>query len=229
MERLIEREFLDDLPPGDAGAVGSRKDLERLNTWMGNAGIMARALRRAFPGNTPRRIVELGAGDGNFMLQVARRLSPEWQGSRVVLLDQQSIVSSPTRSRFESLGWQVETVEADAFDWLNQSAMQSWDAIVANLFLHHFSEEQLVALFCEAEKRTRLFVAIEPRRNSAALAFSRMVWFIGCNKVTRHDAPTSVRGGFAGVELSQLWPAGEHWKLQERRAGPFSHLFIAKL
>jgi hypothetical protein len=45
--------------------------------------------------------------------------------------------------------------------------------------------------------------------------------------VTRHDAVLSVRAGFAGRELSALWPSADGWKLEERRAGLFSHLFVA--
>jgi len=58
--------------------------------------------------------------------------------------------------------------------------------------------------------------------------FSRLLRLIGCNRVTRHDAPISVRAGFTGQELSQLWPAGQGWLLEERPAGWFSHLFIAQ-
>jgi hypothetical protein len=72
------------------------------------------------------------------------------------------------------------------------------------------------------------FVAVEPRRSARGLLFSRLLGFIGCNRVTRHDAPISVRAGFAGQELSQLWPTGRDWSLQERPAGWFSHLFVAQ-
>jgi hypothetical protein len=38
----------------------------------------------------------------------------------------------------------------------------------------------------------------------------------------------SVRAGFSGEELSALWPDRQTWRLTERRAGIFSHLFIAQ-
>jgi hypothetical protein len=37
-----------------------------------------------------------------------------------------------------------------------------------------------------------------------------------------------VRAGFAGHDLSRLWPASQNWTLHERPAGWFSHLFIAQ-
>jgi hypothetical protein len=75
---------------------------------------------------------------------------------------------------------------------------------------------------------TPLFVACEPRRSSMALAGSRLLGFIGCNDVTRHDAVVSVRAGFSDGELSDAWPAGPGWSLEERPAPPFSHLFVAR-
>jgi hypothetical protein len=55
-----------------------------------------------------------------------------------------------------------------------------------------------------------------------------MVFALGANDVTRHDAVASVRAGFRGRELSGLWPAGAAgWRLNERGIFPFTHLFHA--
>src|SRR5208283_4278738 len=82
MKRIIEPELLDELPSDDPRAAGSRRDLRRLNTWMRNHAIMADALQTDANGQTPKRIVELGAGDGDFLLRVARRLSSSGVPSR---------------------------------------------------------------------------------------------------------------------------------------------------
>jgi hypothetical protein len=228
MERCVKPELLDELPPQDLRAMQSRKDLERVNEWMGNCGIMAGALRSTCHGRTARRLLELGAGDGKFLLRVARRLSASWQGTNAVLLDRLDIVSEGTRQDFAALGWRTEIQETEALDWLAQPAVPACDVMLTNLFLHHFGEAQLVRLLGGAARRSRVFIAIEPRRSGRSLLFSRLLWLIGCNQVTRHDAPVSVRAGFAGCELSRLWPAGRGWTLQEGPVGWFSHLFIAQ-
>jgi hypothetical protein len=84
--------------------------------------------------------VELGAGDGRFLLRVARKLFPGWQGTSAVLLDRLNIVSPETRQGFETLGWQMETLEADALDWAAQAAAPACEAMLANLFLHDFCD-----------------------------------------------------------------------------------------
>lgn len=69
---------------------------------------------------------------------------------------------------------------------------------------------------------------LEPRRSSWSVFCSRLLWVIGCNDVTRHDAAISVRAGFSGQELSLLWPDKQNWRFTEQRVGAFSHLFIAQ-
>jgi len=144
----------------------------------------------------------------------------------VTLLDHQKIVALQTLSSFTSLGWRAEAEAADVFNWL--PAVEGMDVIVANLFLHHFEDAQLVELFRAIADRARLFVAIEPRRSRWPLFCCRLLWAIGCNAVTRHDAAVSVRAGFSGSELSALWPVDEDWQLTERRTGFFSHIFVAR-
>jgi SAM-dependent methyltransferase len=226
MNRIVEPELLDELPPDDPRAKWSRRDLRRVNSWMRNHAIMADALQTAANGHVPRRIIEFGAGDGNLLFRVARIISPGWRDVKVTLLDRQNNVTSRTLASFTSLGWHAETVEADVFDWLPTAA--GLDAVVVNLFLHHFEKERLRQLLCAIAGRVRFFVAIEPRRASWPLFCSRLIWAIGCNSVTRHDASVSVRAGFSGQELSALWPAVKGWQLTERRTGFFSHLFVAR-
>jgi len=228
MKRSVEPELLDELPPDDPRAQRSRKDLQRVNAWMGNSKIMAAALRSAFDGQAPRAVVDLGAGDGTFLLRVARELAPAWNGARVLLLDQQDLLKPEAREAFVALRCRVESLQTEVLDWLSEPLRQPFDAIVANLFLHHFPDAQLAGLLRGVADRARVFVAVEPRRSAWSLAFARLVGLIGCNAVTRHDAVLSVKAGFAGPEVSRLWPAAGDWSLEERPAGRFSHLFIAR-
>jgi hypothetical protein len=159
---------------------------------------------------------------------VARRLSSGWQGTSAVLLDRLQIVSAETCQDFEALGWHAEVVQAEVLRWLDEPAIPACDVMLANLFLHHFHEAQLAELLRGAARQARVFIAAEPRRSPHSLFFSRLLGLIGCNCVTRHDAPVSIRAGFTDSELSRLWPAGKGWTLQERPAGWFGHLFIAR-
>jgi hypothetical protein len=228
MKREVKRELLDELPAGDRRAIRSRRDLQKVNAWMGHAHIMVRALAGAFTDRSPRSIVELGAGDGTLLLRLAKKMAPRWSPLRVVLVDRQRLLSPRTKAEFKALSWHVESVEMDVFDWLLRPRPEPGDVTIANLFLHHFPEDDLRRLLRHAAQQTGFFLACEPHRVNFSLCATALLRLIGCNDVSRHDAKLSVRAGFAENELSALWPAGEGWRLMERQAGLFSHCFMAQ-
>jgi hypothetical protein len=215
--RKLTPELLDLLPPDDTRAVRSRRDLARINRVMFQHAIMARALSHLPP---PRSLADLGGGDARFMLEVAKRLAPRWPGVRVLVCDRQDIVSAATHADFAKLGWSVEVRRGDILETLPQA-----DIITANLFLHHFGDAALARLLALAAAHARAFVACEPRRSRFAWLAAHMVFALGANAVTRHDAIVSVEAGFTRQELSMLWPPD--WNLREQAAWPFSHVFVA--
>jgi len=87
---------------------------------------MARALLRHCGPDRPRAIVDLGSGDGTFMLSVARRLASRWPDVKAILLDRQNIVGADVRAAFAALGWKVETVTADMFDFCGTADIRPW-------------------------------------------------------------------------------------------------------
>lgn len=228
MERIVEPEILDALQQDDPLALASRRDLARLNLLMRHASLMARELRRAGRFET---LVDLGAGDGTFLLSVARRLTRRGvQGVRAVLLDKSDSVTAQTARGFAAIGWDCETCVGDIFDSL--PLLERGAAVTANLFLHHLKAADLARLFALVADKAGSFVACEPRRNRLSLCASRCVGLIGANKVTRHDAVASVRAGFVDRELTGLWPRPalpqeEVWVLREGPGFPFSHCFTA--
>jgi hypothetical protein len=221
MKRIVQPEILDTLPPDDPRALRSRRDLRRVNSWMGNGRIMAKALKENISG-APGQITELGAGDGSFLLQAARKLN--WKNVNATLLDRQKSVAVETLAAFSKFNWRAEAVVADVFDWPQIET----EIVIANLFIHHFEDAELKELFRVIAARAKLFIAVEPHRFHFPFPCAQMLRFIGCSKITLQDAGTSIAAGFVRKEISALWPDKQNWRLTERRAGWSSHLFIAK-
>jgi hypothetical protein len=121
----------------------------------------------------------------------------------------------------------VQSAAADVLDYLESARAPKVDLITANLFLHHFPAAPLVRLLAGVARHTDRFVACETLRRPIALLASQMVWAAGCSADTRNDAVLSVRAGFDGRELSELWPEREGWELNERRV-LLTHRFAAR-
>lgn len=220
-ERCLVPELLDTMLPEAPKARASRRDLRRINALMLQARILT-GLLRVHVSRPPRRIVELGCGDGHATLAVVRKVAPAWPGAELTLVDAQPIVSRRVRAEIAELGWTVDIVTSDVLDWLGEAAPH--DLAIANLFLHHFETAPLSRLLQGVAGVSRLFVATEPRRSALALIAARSVRAIGANAVTRHDAAASVRAGFRDTELSAHWPG--HVRFDAAR-GPLMHAFVA--
>lgn len=223
LPRVVAPEILDDLTPDDPLALGSRRDLRRVNAIMRHTPVLARALA----GGALGRVLEIGAGDGYFALGLAQRLPVAGKGTTFTLLDLRSDVPDHVRGEFARMRVECEPVTSDVFAYLADSAVGRFDAIVANLFLHHFEADRLAELLRLVAARTDRFAACEPRRSREALVACRALPLLRCNEVTRHDAVVSVRAGFRDRELSELWPSEDDWTLTERAVPPFSHAFRA--
>jgi SAM-dependent methyltransferase len=176
----------------------------------------------------PRRILELGSGDGTLLLRFARAQRPRWNDVELTLLDRVDLVSEQTHAGYRELGWRVSFLRADALEWAASRHTRSYDLCFANLFLHHFEPAPLSLLLRAVAAATDAFVACEPRRSNIARVGSRLIVLLGASEVTRQDAVKSVAAGFTDRELSAAWnTAGGDWNLVEFPAPPFSHCLAA--
>jgi hypothetical protein len=229
----VDPEALDSLMPEDPAARRARRDLQRIHRFMGTQGILLRLLKNL---PAPRRILELGAGDGRLMLGVARRLAGIWPSVELTLLDRQAVVEDQTLQAYADLGWTAVCRVADVFEWARsevapepgRAGLAPWDLILVNLFLHHFEAAPVARLLDAVAARSANFIAVEPHRSRLALSASHLVGIIGASPVTRMDAVLSVRAGFLAGELSALWPdAAGAWRVCEFPVGLFSHAVVA--
>jgi hypothetical protein len=228
VQRVVEPEILDGLPPEDPRALRARRDLKRVNTMMLQHIIMARALSHHCADKQPRVLADLGSGDGTLLLRVAQRLGPQWRGMKAILVDQRDAVSAETRHSFGRLGWDLEVVTQGVFEFFEQPRAPHIDVITANLFLHHLQDRELAALFAKAAQATETFVVGELRRTRFVRETGRYMWLLGGGDVICKDGIISARAAFLGKELSALWPRDDAWETFEHAVGPWTHLFVAR-
>jgi predicted nicotinamide N-methyase len=236
--RRVLPEMLDTLHCQDPLDRRARRDLRTVHRAMGTRRILLQALanlRGAWPTQRPLRVLELGAGDGTQLLEVAQCLQPRWPSVELTLLDRQPLLSLATYQAYRSLGWNVVACVGDVLDtalWRSDPAhadVQRWDLVLVNLFLHHFQDAALLRLLGDIAASTDRVLACEPRRARLARAASHLVGLLGVNSVTREDAVLSVQAGFCAQEISDLWPAANPvWCVREYPAGLFSQVFSAQ-
>lgn len=187
--RLIQPELLDALPPEQARA--SLGDLVRLNRDFGGHGVLRRLFRSLAPPAEAFSLLDVGAASGD-MGATVRRMYPR---STVTSLDYlASHLAAAADPR----------VAGDAFRLPFRP--KSFDYVFCSLFLHHFTNEQVVALLTSfAAQARRAVVVIDLERNPIPYFFlPATAWLYRWNRITLHDGPISVEAGFRVRELREL-------------------------
>ena len=224
--RVLTPELLDSLPGDDPSARASRRDLQRLHPILGQIRLWTRWLRENFPHRPPSSLADLGAGDGSLLATVLLRAYPKGgHGARIFFVDRQPAVPESSLAHLRRCNWLPTVITADALDWMEEGPIVS--AALTNLFLHHLHEAGIRRLFSALAEKSLSFAAAETRRTLLARWGAAALGLLGCHAVTRHDARVSVEAGFAGKELTALWPRRPGWFLQEFAFGPFTHFFSA--
>jgi hypothetical protein len=223
--RRLEGEWLDELPADDPRARRSRADLRRINAIMGNA--RSRRTRNCARHNTTLSWHNYRAG------RRGRRLS-RWRSARrmkvaataVTLVDRQRIVSPRTMAGFADAGATVEVAQDDVFDWLERPGPPV-DAIVANLFLHHFEDEPLSRMLALVGAAHALLRRV---RDAALRVGARERAHAGRDRLQRRDAPRCgrKRSGRDSATGSSRRYGPRALDAHRARAGLFSHLFVAR-
>ena len=209
MERVVEKEWLDELPANDPRAVRNRRDLRMINAFMGNHRWFLRKVA-AENGGAPA-IVELGAGDGGLATKIATAL-PAARYRAV-----EPFVPLP--------GSVPSGVEWQRTDLREESLYEGADLLLGCLILHQFEETDLSRIgeiIIKSSLRRMLFT--EPRRSALHVWQLRAGRLLGFNEVTLHDGPASIRAGFRGQELPRLLGLRKkhwNWRLGETTMGAY--------
>jgi SAM-dependent methyltransferase len=210
-QRVIVPEALDHAPPDVARA--SLRDLERVNRYLGGYYVLGRLLDGiAKPGDS-FSVLDIGAATGDMGAVIRRR----YPGARVTSLDYKAD---------HVMHADAPKLVADAFQLPFSPA--SFDYVFSSLFLHHFSNDQIVDLFRAFRLLARRAVlAIDLDRGPLAYYFLPATrWLFGWHDITISDGQISVAAALNKRELESLAQRAGLDRAQVRVHRPWSRLSL---
>ncbi len=188
-ERLIQPELLDHAPPEEARP--NLDDLIRINRNFGGHSVLRRTLAKVIQPREQFTLLDVGAASGDS----ARVIKDIYPGGSVTSLDYNDVnLQAAPRPK----------VIADAFALPFGSC--SFDYVFSSLFLHHFTNAQVIRLLQDlyASARRALIVCDLERHIIPYLFLPATRPFFGWRRITLHDGPISVRAAFKTNELKAL-------------------------
>lgn len=157
------------------------------------------AARAALRGIDAATVLDVGCG----IADIPFALRDERRSTTFTCLDENAALIEAARTRYAGAsGMRFVVGDGKALPF----ADASFDVVMCNLALHHFAEDEAIALLREMRRVARLTPVVTDLRRSiaawiAAFAFSRL---FTRNRLTRHDAPLSARRAYTPAEALQL-------------------------
>jgi ubiquinone/menaquinone biosynthesis C-methylase UbiE len=195
MKRIVTPELLDSDSGSKTEIAASLDDLRMFNRWFGGA-IAMRALVRSVAHRTGSRrfsLLDVGGASGDGVEQLSRDLAPEGVRIESVVLDR-----SPAH-----LNGKRPAVAGIATDLPFRDG--SFDLVSSSLFVHHLEPEEIVRFVDESLRVCRVAALVNDLRRSRlhlALALAGLPLYR--SRLTRHDAPASVRRAYTSAEFRQM-------------------------
>ena len=188
-KRLIQPELLDHLPAEEARH--NLADLVRINTRLGGHSVLKKTLTRTIDTHECFSLLDVGAASGD-VARLIRRLYPD---AAITCLDQNLVNMREAPS---------PKLLANAFEL--PFSLSSFDYVLCSLFLHHFTDEQVVELLASfyGIARKGLLVFDLERRLLPYLFLPATRLLFRWQAVTIHDGKISVRASFRAAELRAL-------------------------
>jgi len=201
--RIDAAELLDGPLLAGAELAGNLRDLDRVNGWLGGHWLVFEAVSALVTADAsmPITILDVGAGGGGGLRSTLRRLGLSGHPCRGIMLDKSGAVLEIARRRpLPSAG----LVRGDAIDL--PMATRGVDIAQCSLMLHHLAPPVAVRALREMSRVSRLGIVIDDLLRGSlgyagALLLSRLATR---NRLTRHDAPLSVRRAYTMAELLGL-------------------------
>jgi 2-polyprenyl-3-methyl-5-hydroxy-6-metoxy-1,4-benzoquinol methylase len=181
------------------------RDLERirqLNHWFGSYRLILGFMRRWIQPGARMRIVDLATGSGDIPRLIADYARKIGAHVEIDALDRQP----PTLEVATKLSTgypEISCREANILEW---NSAEAYDVVLCTLALHHFSDEDAVAVLRRCRELSRRFVLVSDLRRGFLLQAGvyLLTALIFREPMTRYDARLSAVRAFSFSEMRDL-------------------------
>lgn len=197
-------EKMDDLCLGERELKEALADIRRVNRLLGGDAASLSGLRPhlAKTGPRPLKVVDLGCGDGAFLRVLASRCRSLDIKAELIGWDMNPKSLQLARNASASF----PEIRYECRNVLDFPTLPVNSHVVCNLFLHHFSDQDIARLITNwIEQKSPSILINDLHRHPLAYYLFRLFGAIFMKSgVARHDGAASIRRGFRKSDLRRL-------------------------
>lgn len=206
MARSTATELLDEATHNAEELAANLRDIRRVNLLLGGTSVVLRHLPKLLaqvPAGRPARILDLGTGSADIPIAIARWAAKRGVDVSIVASDISEEILAIARTHIrEEPGIALTRYDARSVPLPGDT----FDIVLCSLSLHHFPPEEAVAVMREMDRLGREgFILNDLSRSRlgyvAAWVAARLTTR---NRLTRNDAPLSVRRAYTREEVREL-------------------------
>lgn len=230
MKRSLEAEMMDVLGQPRQLLQDDLRNLRVINRYLGNYSNIVTGFSEILGARKAERfsLLDVGTGSGDIPVELARWAHSNRIRAQITALEYEPI--SVELAAVQTRGTAgISLLRADGAAPPFRSA--AFDYVLASQLLHHFSEEQIVALLRTWAPIARRAIVISDlvRHPLAYYGIRLLTTVFTRNTMTRVDAPLSVRRAYTMAEWREILRRADVGPFVLRWAFPFRMLAIVNL
>jgi ubiquinone/menaquinone biosynthesis C-methylase UbiE len=219
-------EIMDDLDCRGEVVDQTLRELDFINQWLGGNAVTLNGLKslwKSIPKKQKITIADLGCGSGEMLRLIAKKARQEGRNVELIGIDANPNITDFAEKHsagFDNIRFEATNIFSEQFH------QRKFDIVLATLFLHHFTEDELVGIFSSLKNQTQYLIVNDIHRHPLAYySIKLLTKLFSKSAMVKFDAPLSVLRAFkkeefekilqkAGVEKYQLkWKWAFRWQL----------------
>ena len=203
--RSEDKEIMDDLNFSDPVVFQTLRELDTINQYLGGNQVTFSGIEKLLQKSPPQAlsIADLGCGSGDILRRIAN-----WDRLKGTQLQLEGIDANPHITEYaQKHCHECQNITFKAWDIFDDRfSKQSYDIILATLFFHHFSDEELISCFSNLKNQARTGIVINDihRHWAAYYSIKGLTQLFSKSSMVKYDAPLSVARAFRREELVQI-------------------------
>lgn len=204
-ERSTQIELMDDFSVEGNLLRDSLDSLANINKWLGGNIVTLNGIKKVlkeYNKQKPLTILDMGCGNGDMLRELAKYGKKAGYHFTLIGID----ANRHTINYAEELSVNYPEISYLQQDVFSEDFQQlQYDLVLATLFLHHFSEDEIIKLLSPILKKATLGIVVNDlNRNKLAYYLFRFLCLFIKNPMTKEDGLISVLRAFKKEDLEKI-------------------------